>query len=76
MIGYGLYQLGNIMLRGHEGNVADTGVVNKIVELMGKNKNFTPCQALREFYNGASGAERQKIKKTQKQFGCRPTGGD
>jgi RHS repeat-associated protein len=59
--------------KGGKGNVADTGVVQQAQELMRQNPGITVCQALQILMDAARSnpAQQQKIKATQKQYGCR-----
>jgi hypothetical protein len=62
-----------ILSKGGRGNVADTGVVEQAQQLMRQNPGITICQALQMLIDAAKGnpAQQQKIKATQKQYGCR-----
>jgi YD repeat-containing protein len=57
--------------RGKQGSVSDTGVLEQAQQMVAKGLATDICDALQQMYDGASGAQRNKIKATQKDQGCR-----
>ena len=57
--------------KGGKGNVADTGVMQQVYDMIAAGTASTVCDALQKLYDASSGTQRNKIKATQKAKGCR-----
>jgi hypothetical protein len=66
------------MSKGGKKNVGDTGIENDARDLIAKGAASTMCEALAQLMDaaGRDSQRKQRIKATQKKYGCRHKGGD
>jgi RHS repeat-associated protein len=68
----GIIKIPNIHLaKGGKGNVADTGIMQEVHDMIAAGIATGMCDALQKLYDASSGTRRNKIKATQKAKGCR-----
>jgi RHS repeat-associated protein len=59
------------LAKGGKGNVADTGIMQEVHDMIAAGIASSVCDALQKLYDASSGTRRNKIKATQKAKGCR-----
>ncbi|MBU3060926.1 hypothetical protein KO481_05235 [Nocardia sp. NEAU-G5] len=67
----------SVMAKGGKQRVADSGIEQEMNDMIKSGAAASACEALAQLWDtaGSDGKRRQRIKKTQKQYGCRHSSG-